>query len=438
MDTNKFNKALKAYRNKEYYLANKLYKNLLKNAHNNGTVLFNYALSFYQLKDYKRAIKYYKKSYKILKANEILINIGDAYLKLEKYNKAIKYYNLMLNLEPNNLFALINKGFIYKLKGKYNKALTYYNKVLTLDPSNVDAHWNKSHILLLLGNYKEGFIEYEWRHSKEFSNIQIPKNIPLYNQENLNGKKLLLYPEQGFGDNIQMARYIPLLYELNIDLYVLPLKEQIELFSTIKNIKLISNDEIHKIDYYIKSMSLPYLFETTLNNIPNNLPCFFPKKSKEIENLTKSKKFKVAIAWQGEKNHINDKYRSINIKYLKPLFKIDKIDFYSLQIDSAKNDIKKYDNVIDCSKFINNFHDTANIIKNMDLVISIDSSVAHLSGSLNKKTWLLLPNNPDWRWGLKQKTTPWYKTIKIYRNKKLSTSWKEVIKNVKKDLLKLI
>lgn len=429
-----FNKALNLYRLEKYDEALILYKKALNLDKNNNIILFNYGLTLFKLKQYKRSIKNYTLSMNISYNIDININIGDGYIKLEKYKKAISYYDIVLEKYPKNIFALTNKGLAYKMLGKFSKAHHYYNKVLYIDKNNIDAHWNLSHILLVEGDLKKGFEEYEYRYLKDFTNKQIPLNIPLYQGEQLSDKKLLIYPEQGFGDNIQMIRYIPLLQKLDIDIYVLPLKELKTLFSNIENIKIIDKSEISNMDYYIKSMSLPYIFETTLKTIPNKNPYLSPIKKKLSKNLFfKSSNKKVGIFWQGEKNHSNDKNRSIPFKLISQLFKIPSIDFYSLQIDDEKIKIKDMKNIKDCSLYIKNFNDSANIIKHLDLVITIDSSIVHLSGALGVTTWLLLPLHPDWRWLLKRDNSPWYPSIKIFRQTKYNR-WNNVINNIIREL----
>ncbi len=433
-----FNNGLNCYRNGNYSLSIKYYLKVINKYPKHDIVLFNYALVLFQLKKFKKAIKFYKKSFKISKNNEILINIGDAYMQLNKYDKAINYYKKVLQDKPSNKYALINLGLAYKRLGKYHLALKYYNDALAINTDSVDAHWNIGNLQLLLGNYEVGFEEYEYRLLLPFSNIRkllYEYNFPLWNGEDLKSKKLLIHPDQGFGDNIQFIRYVYLLHEAGVTVYTRPIKSQKELFSSIKNLNIISTaEELINIDYFILSTSLPYLCKTTLITIPNKIPYLFStKKQWKKELFIKSKKIKVGLFWQGERNHANDKNRSIKFKYIDKLLKIKNIDFYSLQIDSEKNRCKKYKNLIDCSPYINDFADTASIINNLDLVITVDSAIAHLSGALGMQTWLLLPVHPDWRWLLNRDDSPWYSTVKLLRQNKYNT-WGSVLEEVSKQL----
>lgn len=402
---------------------------------------FNIGVSFYKLENYKEALNYFEKAFKNSNNCEFLVNIGDCYLRLLEYEKAVSCYDKVLELNNKNIFALINKGLCCKFLGDYETALECYDIALKIDERNSDALWNRALVLLSLGDYKVGFKDFEYRFEVSNSqfNIELLSKFPRYKNESLYNKNLLIVPEQGFGDNIQMIRYIPLFKSIGVNIFVLVLKEQKRLFKKIENINIVDFKDKSwqkKIDFYIPALSLPFLFKTELNSIPNKVPYIKVKKRKK-SIIKKSGKLSVGFVWQGEKNHQNDINRSIPIEIFKEIFKLENINFYSLQLGEEGNKIfNEFNNVYDCSDMIDNFYDTAQIVNELDLVITIDSAVAHLCGALAKKTWILLPFIADWRWLIDRVDSPWYPTAKLFRVEK-EREWKPLIKKVVYELKQL-
>ena len=440
-----FNNGLHSYQKNNFNEALSYYDKVLIKFPDNDIILLNCGLTLFKLSKYNKAIKYYKKSYKASNNSDILINIADAYMQLNKFKKAIKFYTLALNIQPNNQFALTNIGLANKRLGKYKKSLKFYNKALICDPENPDIHWNIGHLLLLKGDYKKGLGEFEYRLLLPFSNLKellLKYSFPLWQGESLNGKNLLIHPEQGFGDNIQLIRYVEILHNMDIKVFAFVLKEQKKLFSSIKHLTIIDKSNINllkNIDYFILSMSLPYLCQTTINTIPNKVPYLFSKENNKLylDLIKTNNRFKVGVAWQGDKSNTLASNRSIPISLFEELFKCENIDFYSIQIgEDIKHLQKKYTNLIDCAPYIKDFNDTALIMKKLDLVITIDSAIAHLSGALGVKSWILIIKYGDWRWLLNRHDSPWYPTAELFRQKK-DGDWKTVIKMVSKKLKKL-
>ena len=440
------NKGLVLYNINRYDKALDCYNQCLKIESNNIYALFNKAILLYKIKKYKNVLTLYKKVQNLNKneinQSELYVNFGDVFFKLCEYNNSLDYYIKSLRCNPNNFFALINIGLVYKNLGFYKKALVYYKKALEIDSSNADVHWNLSIAYLSLGKFKHGFKEFEYRtkaSSAQCDEIVNTYPFPLYNGQSLKNKTILIHPEQGFGDNIQMIRYLKLFKKIDVKIYVLVLKEQKRLFETIPDINIVSLKDISwfkKIDYYIRILSLPYIFKTIKNTVPNKVPYFNIKEKNKKLNIPK-KQINIGFVWQGEKNHENDKNRSVKLKQFEELIKqFPTINFYSLQLGEKTKIFKKYENVKDCSTYLDDFYETAKIVKQLDVVITIDSAVAHLSGAIGIKTWILLPKIPDWRWMLKTNKSPWYPTVKLFRQKK-EKGWKGVFKKIKSELEQL-
>lgn len=369
-------------------------------------------------------------------------NLGIYYQNKGELDKAIDYYDKSIELNSNFSSARLNKSSVLLLKGKLDKAIEGYDEVIKLKKSFDDAKWNKSLILLLLGRLREGFEDYECRFSKKES---IDKRIfqnPRWNNEDLFGKRILVLSEQGFGDDIQFVRYLKLVKDRGGYIIFECKKELRKLFESVGYIDEFVEKEKNKVPeiefhYYIHLMSLPYIFNTSIESIPKE--DYYLKADEKLKRKFREKlnsdKFKVGICWRGNPQQENDKNRSLSFEYFKDFFDLEGVEFFSLQKDN--NEEFDDERVIDLSNDINDFSDTAAIIENLDLIISVDTSVAHLAGALGKECWVLLTYMPSWRWFLERSDSPWYPNMKLFRQKELG-NWEEVIEGVKEKLRKRI
>ena len=267
----------------------------------------------------------------------------------------------------------------------------------------------------------------------EFTNRSF--NSELWRDQNLEGKSILVYCEQGFGDTIQFIRYIFLLAkEKPKTIYLETHKPLASLLREISGINkvFVRGDALLKSDYHIPLMSLANRFETTLEKIPNprsylKAPDVSPysfEKNKLGQKLTK-----VGLVWAGRRSHRNDKNRSMSLTLCLPFLKNPNIMFYSLQID-GEDECKKYpDYVIDLSCYLTDFASTGSIINNLDLLITVDTALAHLAGSMGVKCWVMLAFAPDWRWLLNRDDSPWYSSIRLFRQKKPG-DWEGVVREI--------
>jgi len=322
---------------------------------------------------------------------------------------------------------LTYKGVICSKLGYFKEALLLHENALCLDRNNITAKWNLSLSYLLNKELEKGFKLYEVRFLKnnsKISNSAISVN-ELYN------KKILILGEQGFGDIIQFSRYIPLLKKFTQNLSFLPPKELKEVFS-FADIKIVSKFKMNDYDFIIPLLSLPFLFKTNIKNIPSSNYLNFKKTKNSLDSKNR---FKIGLAWSGRENYPYDFLRSIPLKLLKNIYELnhEKFQFYCLQKDIRGSDKFFFEKSNMIFLGDENFFDLANLILEMDLVISSDTSILHLSSTLQKKTFGLISFCPDWRWFLNDLNSPWYENLKLFRCKS-DNNWLPVIDNVVEEL----
>ena len=373
---------------------------------------------------------------------EAYSNKGNTLKLLEKYDDAVKAYSKAIQLKPNYAEAYNNRGVIYKELSQMNLALKDLKKAISLKPDYPEANSTMGVTLLLTGNFSKGWEQYEWRW-KDLSDPSVIRSFkqPLWDgKKSLKDKSILLYSEQGLGDTIQFSRYILLIKALGAKVILETHKELLNIVGSIdSNITVILiGQTLPHFDFQCPLLSLPLKFGTGLKNIPspNRYICadkrIVPKWKKKIGS---QKKPLVGLAWEGNPLHKNDYNRSILLAELIPHLP-KKYEYIGLQKDIRESNLKTLkrssmiDNLIDKNVSMD---DTAAIIENLDIVISVDTSVAHLSASMGKPTWILLPFVPDWRWLLNRNDSPWYKSVKLFRQEKRG-NWELVFKDLNKKL----
>ncbi len=435
----------------------------------NFLVLYNIGYAYQQINDDKNAILYYKKS---LNENpispEASFALGNMYKKNKDWKKAKEYFKASLRIKPDQTKVLTNLGIVFHYLGKFEDSRDILQEVLSLEPDNADAkvnlaatyyelgefeksekqylevvsenkndaiaHFNFSLLLFTIGKYSEALDEYEWRIKTWDREIPL-KNIKFWNGESLDGKKIVVLAEQGLGDAIQFVRYLPILKELGAYI-ILQARRPLQKLFIDNNLADEVAEEINGIDnadYKVFLMSIPKIVRQFPYN--SNLPYLKINSIGTKYRLNNNNKLKVGIAWRGNTKHMYDFKRSVKLEYFEKILKNNEIVFYSLQKDVynyEKNELTKF-GVIDLSDKINSFHDSAQFIEQLDLVISIDSAVAHLAGAMGKEVWMPVSKISDWRWGTSEKSTKWYKSMKLYRQSETGI-WNKVFQNIAKDL----
>src|SRR3974390_2694927 len=385
--------------------------------------LSNRGVTLHELKRFEEALASYDRALKVRPdVADPLSNRGVTLHELKRFEEALASYDRALKVRPDYAEALSSRGVTLRELNRFEEALTSYDSALKVRPDFADALYNRGLIRLLVGQYKDGWADHEWRWETTFFPSKRPKiNVPIWQGEDLSGRHLLVFSEQGFGDMIQFAIYLPLLVERKCKVTFFAPAQLKRLFKlSFQSIEIVSELEgIHGIDFQVALMSLPHRFNTEPLSIPNKVP--YLKIEPHLETRWKDRigtqSFKIGIAWSGNPTHKNDHNRSINLSLFLPLLDAQ-ATFVSLKTDIRPNDaalLKEQKNILNFGEELKDFSDTAAIISNLDLVISVDTSVAHLAGALGKPIWVLLPFVPDWRWLLDREDSPWYPTARLFR-----------------------
>ncbi|WP_321315169.1 tetratricopeptide repeat protein [Halarcobacter sp.] len=369
-------------------------------------------------------------------------NLGNVYNKIYDYKKAAKLHEKSIELEPKGENAYSNVGNSYKHLGQTKKAIDSYKKAIELKPDFVNAHFDLATMYLAKGDYKNGFAEYEWRFRKDemLSHIANNKDIfskPMFTgKEKIKDKTILLHSEQGFGDSIQFIRFLkPFKEKFSCKIAVKCRDELKELFKAIEEIDILvdRSEDTPEFDYHLPIMSLAKILELkSSKDLPKEFPYLFATKDKELEVKEEKGKLNIGICWSASVTGESYDGKVFSLEYFIPLANNPKINLYSLQVGPENEDIKKYnleDKIIDLTDKLTDFSKTASLMKELDLVISSDTSVAHLAGALDVPVWIPLQKIPDWRWSNKGDTTPWYKSAKLFRQK-TARVWDSVFQSI--------
>ena len=416
--------------NEDISRAERCFKKALKIKNDYPDALYNLANVYKQKSFLREAINLYKRVFQIDPSiHQANYNIANIYLELTNYDQAIKYFQKAIYFNPQYHEAYSNLGVCFFFKGLVNEAISNYKKSLSIKPDFAEAHFNLALSLLLLGNFQQGWQEYKWRW--RLPNFKPPvTNKPFW--DGSDNKRLLIFGEQGFGDNIQFVRYVNLILQKNISVILACPDELKSLFSfSFKDIKVVTLKDIQEEDFdcYCPLLDLPRLFNTNLNNIPQQVP--YLKASQEMIERFKSllgnnKRFKVGLIWHGSKDNKRGYYRSVDKRFINIITTLNEIEFVSIHRDNINETEKR---IHDFSKELLDFHHTAGLIENLDLIITIDTSVAHLAGALGKPVWLMLHYISDWRWLLDRSDTPWYPSMTIFRQSEID-NWSNVLREI--------
>ena len=358
-----------------------------------------------------------------------LFNYGLAGIKVGHVEDALWSFKKVVELEPQHTSALYNVGYVFKVMGYIEEALFWYNKILEIEPEHENTHFAISRSYLKKGDFEIGWKLYE-RYLKR-TNRNAEKLRELLKKESLEGYTIVVTPEGGYGDTIQFIRYAQLLKQRGATVIALVQKPLISLLSGCDYIdKLVAvGQECSQFHATATLMTLPALFNSTEQTIPRNIPYVFPKKERSEywkDYLEKDKNFKIGICWgasvANDVSRLPIALRGIPLAQLGKVALCDNVSVYSLQkcddvdqLDALPKGIKIHTFDNDFDETHGSFVDTAAVMQHLDLLITIDSAVAHLAGALGKKVWLLLPYETDWRWIVGRTDSPWYPTMTIFK-----------------------
>lgn len=363
------------------------------------------------------------------------------YCYLAEYDQSTQSFQQAIQLGVNevDLYQLCANE-LYNLQ-KFPEAIKYYEKALSKYPNHAGFHFNISQVLLKLGNLEKGFMHYEWRLQKE--DYQWCQDKPQWHGEFFLGKRLLVHDEQGLGDSIHFIRYLPMVKARGGTVIVSTKKGLLRLFHGFPGIDEIVEHNPAMIssssfDLYIPLLSLPRIFGTTLANIPSpaSYLTYIPNLYHDWQHRMHPTNYKVGLVWRGDPNNPDDRNRSCHLSDFFCLGKKSDVSFYSLQKGSAPSEGKNPPaelNLIDWTDELHDWADTAALIANLDLIISVDTAVAHLAGALGKPVWILVCYNPDWRWMLGREDNPWYPSARLFRQTRPG-NWESVMEKILQEL----
>jgi len=376
---------------------------------------------------------------------EVYSNLGIALKDQEQFAEAIKNFEQALRIDPDFAEAYYNLANSLRDEGQCIEAIDNYKQAIRLKPDYGEAHWNMSLTHLLSGNFIEGWKGYKWRRNIDLK-ILIGHHYtdkPRWDGTPFEGKRILVHYEQGLGDNIQFVRYLPMIKARGGTVIFETLKPLIALLQGFPGAdQIVENHPDGKpsvdFDVYTSLLDMPNIFGTTLDTIPAEIPYIHaePLKAEYWRNKLAGSSFKVGIVWAGSPTHGNDRYRSCKLKCFTPLTTIENVCLFGLQKGKAAAQMDEMAGIlpiVNISKEFDDLTDTAAAIENLDLVISVDTSVLHLAGAMGKPAWALLPYAPEWRWMLNRQDSPWYPTMKLFRQKEWG-QWEPVFNQVAQEL----
>lgn len=388
-------------------------------------------LAYRDISQFDDAIKNMQKSIALNPTNiNALFELATTYHMIDNSPACLSLYKKVLTISPNNLSALYNYGFTLKKMGDIEQALAIYDRVIKKDPNYAQAHFSRSLAYLTLGDFEKGWAEYEWRW-KSYNETPNKYNSPLWDGSNPAGKTVLIYAEQGLGDTFQFIRYGQLLKQDGARVIALvqrPLKAIITLCPYLDTV-ITADDPVPAHDAHIALMSLPLLYKTRVDTVPDTIPYLHADEKLTThwqQELAHDSSFKIGICWQGNANYRTQFLRqavaakSMQLQDFMPLAAIPGVRLYSIQKITGTDQVHIIDQQVHLfdesfDREHGRFMDTAAVIHNLDLVITIDTSIAHLAAGLGTPTWVLLPYPADWRWLLNTNDTPWYPNMRLFR-----------------------
>jgi tetratricopeptide (TPR) repeat protein len=370
---------------------------------------------------------------------EALYNRGVVLQELRRPAEALASFERTLAVKPDHVDALNNRGIVLRDLERHGEALASYDRALAIEPDNAETHVNRSCLRLLLGDLDRGFEEFEWRWRVQ-ETAPWRRNFvePLWlGKAPLAGRTILLHAEQGLGDAVQFVRYAPLVAAAGAEVVLEVPPPLTALLSQIEGVSRVigRGEQLPAFDCHCPLLSLPLAFKTALATIPARVPYLFAPEDRTIKwrrRLPPSSKRRVGIAWAGNQMFKGDQTRSPGLARLCPLLSVAEVEFLSLQKDLRAGDrelLGSNPRVMHMGDAVEDFGDTAALMACVDLVITSDTSVAHLAGALGRPVWVLLQHVPDWRWLLGRDDSPWYPTARLFRQPEPG-DWDSVIRQV--------
>jgi tetratricopeptide (TPR) repeat protein len=413
---------------------------------NHLPTLVSRSLVLRSLKRFEDYLADCRRAYALAPASvEICNNVGDALLVLGRFAEALEWFDRALEVQPTFLLALDNRAVTLRRMHRFDETLAVYHRISAIDPANAKAEFDRANLNLLLGNFEAGWREREARRRVPGLPIvlwQGPEPVWL-GDESIDGKTILVHCDEGLGDTIQFSRYTPMLAERGARVVLLvqdALHPLLAGLSGVSHCFPASAATLEPVDVCCPLTSLPLALRTTLDSIP---PPVRLSPSADLvtaweARLGRRDRLRVGLAWSGSPTHVNDHNRSIPLKSLTRLLDADAA-FFSLQRDPRPDDkasLMQRADIVDLTAHLTDFSETAALVSCLDLVITVDTSIAHLAGSMGRATWIMLPHTPDYRWLLNREDSPWYPSVHLFRQTSAG-DFAGVIEKVRAELSRL-
>jgi len=376
---------------------------------------------------------------------EVFANRGTVLQDLNRWDEALVSYDQAITLKPDSAGAFNNRGVAQGYFKRFDEALASYDKAVMLQPDYAEAFSNRGLLHLLLGSYKNGWEDYEWRGKIP----RVPPSIgsAIWRDQDLTGRHLFVSTEQGLGDTIQFARYLPLLVERKAKVTFLPPPNLIRLLRPLAvGLRIVTSiGELETFDFHCALLDLPLRFKTDLSSIPAKVP--YLRAEETLVSRWKQRLgahgFKIGIAWQGNPQSGADQNRSVPLSQFARLSRVNGVRLINLQKHHGLDQLARLPPEVKIETLGDDFDggpdafiDTAAVMETLDLIITSDTSVAHLAGALGRPTWVALRNVPDWRWLLDRSDSPWYPTLRLFRQVEWSC-WEPVFAEIEGELRRL-
>lgn len=390
---------------------------------------------------YRRALE------RMTDAAEGLNDLAIALSEWDQTSQALACFQRAIELSPHFAQAYNNQGLLLKHMGCIEEAITSYRKAVELAPEYANAQWNLALALLLIGQFLEGWQRFDWRHRANLDAIlQSQRDRPAtWHGGPFPGRRLLIRYEQGMGDCLQMVRFLPRVKAWGGEIALETPRSLMRLLSRLEGVDQVveaSPDGIPATAFDLDAflMDLPGIFGTTLDTIPAAIPYVSadPRQALIWGQRLSGGDLKIGIVWAGSPRHTNDRNRSCPLHLFGTLMETPGVRFFSLQQGPARSQLAQHRDwpIADLADDLDDWADTAAVVENLDLVISVDTAVLHLAGAMGKKAWAILPFVPDWRWMLARTDSPWYPSMTLFRQDRAG-NWNWVFEQVKSQLAAL-
>jgi tetratricopeptide (TPR) repeat protein len=455
----------------------RLIASALKQAANVPDILNNYGLVLGALGRSEEAVEYFERALATRSGHvNALTNRADLLTRLKRDEEALGAYHDLLAAHPDHLGALNESGWLHLRLGRPEAALACYDRALAVSPSVelhvnrgtalramnrdeealtsfaaaaalkpdcAEAHWNASLVRLRQGDFAGGWSGYEWRWRKaDWAGAARAFPAPLWlGEPSIAGKTVLLHAEQGLGDTVQFVRYVSLIAGCGATVIV---ECQPPLKRLLQNVRSVScvisrGEPVPRFDLHCPLLSLPLAFKTELASVPAEVPYIraCPEHiAKWRGRLPWKARLRVGICWGGSRAHLNDRNRSIPLDRFAKILSIPDIDFVSLQqeVSEPQAALLRHHGVLQLGSEFEDFADTAAVVAMLDMVVAVDTSVPHLAGAMGKVTALLVPFSPDWRWLLDRTDSPWYPTMRLFRQPAIG-DWESPLERLRQELV---